>query len=354
MTKNIVISGDTLTGKTMVAIAIAGRLRSMGRKVGYFKPAGTKSYHHSTTEEDIDEDAALMKELLKMEESLRTICPIVRANSSYDELLKVGADKLKDRLRESYELISEGRDYVIVEGSKAPWHLLHVSLSTPQIAADLDATVICLVNFPDITAIDDALLQKELFSREGVSDIGIVLTQVPPMLRKTISEKISSYLSTQGLHFCGTIYHNRELFSPTIREILRALDGQMVFGDKKMDVPVDQFMVGSMALENALKWFRRAKGKAVITSGDRADICLAALETDTNLLILTGGLGPDIGTLARAKELDVPIMTTAHDTYRTSQIVDGLIGTVSPDNPEKLSAVEKIVGEALDFTCLGI
>jgi BioD-like phosphotransacetylase family protein len=354
LARNIVISGDTLTGKTMVAIAIASKLRSMEKKVGYFKPSGTKSYHHSTPKEDVDEDAAIMKDLLGMKEPLSTICPIVRVKSSYDELLKVGSDKLKDKMLKAHARISKGMDYVLVEGTKAPWHLLHVGLSTPKIALELNASVICLVNFPDITAIDDVLLQKELFAAEGIECIGIVLTQVPPMLRRAISERIAPYLTSQGVDFCGVIYDNRELFSPTIREILRALDGEMVSGDSKMDLPIDQFMVGSMAPENALKWFRRAKDKAVITSGDRSDICLAALETDTNLLILTGGLGPDIRALSRAKELDVPVMMTAYDTYRTSQIVDGLVGTVSAENPEKMAIVERIVGEALDLSCLGL
>ncbi|MFW9982236.1 MAG: DRTGG domain-containing protein [Candidatus Thorarchaeota archaeon] len=88
----------------------------------------------------------------------------------------------------------------------------------------------------------------------------------------------------------------------------------------------------------------------MITSGDRSDICLTALETDTNLLILTGGMDPDIRTIARARELDVPIMITAHDTYTTNQLVDNLIGTVTGDNREKLAIVEKMVGDSLDLT----
>ncbi len=117
-----------------------------------------------------------------------------------------------------------------------------------------------------------------------------------------------------------------------------------------MDLLVDRFMVGSMAPENALKWFRRAKDKAVITSGDRSDICLAALETDTNLLILAGGMGPDIRTLSRARDLGVPIMMTAHDTYTTSQKVDRLVGTVNPENKKRVATVQSIVGKAIDLT----
>ena len=352
MTENIVISGNTLTGKTMVAIALAARLKEKGKSVGYFKPAGTKSYEHSTSSEDVDEDAAIMKELLELEHSLSCICPIVRTNSSYDELLSVGHDKLMKKITTCYSEISEGFDYMIVEGTKASWHLMHVDLSTPQITKELNASVICLVNFPDITAIDDILLQIELFKQQGIEKVSIVLNMVPPMLKKTVTEQIGPFLEERGISLVGIIYLNRELFSPTVREIQKALDGQMVADTDKMDLLIDQFMVGSMAPENALKWFRRVHDKAVITSGDRTDICLTALETDTNLLILTGGMGPEIGTVARARELGVPLMMTAHDTYSTGHIVDGLIGTVTADNKEKLAIVENIVGEALDLDAI--
>ncbi len=354
MAKNIVITGDTVTGKTMVAIALANKLREGGATVGYFKPSGVKSFAHSTSEVDVDEDAAIMKDILGMEERLSCICPIVRHMSSYDELLRIGRKELKQRIHSCYEEVSKNRDYVIIEGEKSPWRLLHVGLSTLDITRDLGATVLCLVNFTDVSAIDDILLQKALFADYGIERIGVILNLVPPMLKKVVNESIRPFLEENGMVFCGVLYHNRELFSPTIREILRALEGEMVIGSEKMDLLVDQFIVGSMAPENALKWFRRSKDKAVITSGDRADICLAALETDTNLLILTGGMGPEIGTLTRARELGIPIMMTALDTYGTSRVVDDLIGTVTVDDREKIAAVEKIVGEALHLDGLDL
>jgi BioD-like phosphotransacetylase family protein len=352
MTENIVISGDTLTGKTMVAIALAAKLREKNLSVGYFKPAGTKSYEYSTSDQDIDEDAAIMKELLGMKQQLSCICPIVRTKSSYDELVRIGHTKLMKKIKDCYSEISEGLDYMIIEGTKASWHLMHVDLSTPQIAKEFKASVICLVNFPDITAIDDILLQIKLFNQEGIENVKIVLNMVPPMLKKTVSEDIAPFLKEKGIDLVGVIYLHRELFSPTVREIYRALGGEMITGANKMDLLIEKFLVGSMAPENALKWFRRTRDKAVITSGDRSDICLAALETDTNLLILTGGMGPDIGTVARARELGVPIMMTAHDTYTTGHIIDGLIGTVTADNKEKLAIVEKIVGDSLDLNVI--
>ncbi|MHA3963713.1 MAG: DRTGG domain-containing protein [Candidatus Thorarchaeota archaeon SMTZ1-45] len=349
MTINIVISGDTLTGKTMVAIALAAKLKDRNNSVGYFKPVGTKSYEYSTSTEDVDEDAAIMKELLGLKHPLSSISPIVRTKSSFDELLHIGHENLLKKIKTCYTEISTNLDYVLIEGTKASWHLLHVDLSTPRIAKELNASVICLVNFPDIEAIDDVLLQIELFRHQGIEKVSIILNMVPPMLKRTVSEQIGPFLEKQGVGLVGVLYLHRELFSPTIREIQKALEGEMITGAEKMDILIEKFMVGSMAPENALKWFRRTSDKAVITSGDRSDICLAALETDTNLLILTGGMGPEIGTIARARELGVPIMMTAHDTYTTGQIVDNLIGTVTAENKEKLAIVEKIVGESLDM-----
>ncbi|NHJ15003.1 MAG: phosphotransacetylase family protein [Candidatus Thorarchaeota archaeon] len=352
MPKNIVISGETLSGKTLVALGIASRLRADGKSVSYFKPVGEKSFEISTSTQHLDEDAVVMKEVLGMDADVKCICPIVRTLSGIDEFLKVGHDALFDEIASCYSKVSQDMDYVIIEGTKAPWHMLHVGLSTAQLAKDLDAQVICLVNFPDITSIDDILLQRDFFNAHGVERIAIILNMVPPMLKSTIVEKVEPFLRDNDLGFCGAIYTNRELFSPTIRDILRVLGGEMILGQEKIDDLIDSFLVGSMAPENALKWFRRSVDKAVITSGDRSDICLAALETDTNLLILTGGLGPDIRTLSRAKEQGVPIMMTAHDTYTTSRLVDGLVGTIDAENKEKIAAIERIIGDALHIDCL--
>jgi BioD-like phosphotransacetylase family protein len=354
MAKNLIISGHTFSGKTMVALALAAKLQDEGKAIGYFKPVGKKSYEHSEKALDVDEDAAVMKQVLELKANLACICPVIRTQSSYDEFLQVGHEDLLKKIMDCYQEISDGMDYVIMEGSKLPWHLLHVQLSTPQIAKLLDATVLCLVNFKDITAIDDIIHQRDFFKQHGIENIGIILNMVPPMLKATITDKIKPFVEEQGLCFCGVIYLNRELFSPTVREILKELDGEILTGDDQLDRLVDQFLIGAMTPDNALKWFRRAKNLGVITSGDRSDICMAALETDTNLLILTGGMGPDIRTISRAKECEVPIMMTAHDTYTTAQIVNGLVGTVTPENKEKIELIKKTIGKALDLSCLGL
>jgi BioD-like phosphotransacetylase family protein len=70
-----------------------------------------------------------------------------------------------------------------------------------------------------------------------------------------------------------------------------------------------------MTIESALKYLRRAANKAVITGGDRADMTLTALESGTSVLILTGGLYPDVSVLSRASEKKVPVILVPFDTF---------------------------------------
>ena len=80
---------------------------------------------------------------------------------------------------------------------------------------------------------------------------------------------------------------------------------------------------------------------------------VAALETDTNVVVLTDGLGPDTRTVLRAKQLGVPLIMTAHDAFTTADTVDDFVHSVSTQNKEKVAVAERIVGDALDLSKLG-
>jgi len=84
-----------------------------------------------------------------------------------------------------------------------------------------------------------------------------------------------------------------------------------------MDRIVEDIVIGAMTAESALGYLRRAANKAVITGGDRSEVALAALETNTSALILTGGLYPDVKVIARAEEKGIPLILVHYDTYST-------------------------------------
>ena len=95
-----------------------------------------------------------------------------------------------------------------------------------------------------------------------------------------------------------------------------------------------------------LKFFRRKVNKAVITGGDRADVQLAALETPTKCLILTGNFQPSSVVQGRAEELGVPMVLVTYDTLTAVEKVGEIIRHVKFHEVKK---IDKIVDVVRDY-----
>jgi uncharacterized protein len=108
------------------------------------------------------------------------------------------------------------------------------------------------------------------------------------------------------------------LSSVTIAEIVEELSGTVLSAEENVDQIAESFMVGAMGQDKAMRFFRRRPRKVVVTGGDRSDVQLAALETDTRALVLTGDLPPSAHVLSRAEELGVPMVLVASTRCRRS------------------------------------
>jgi BioD-like phosphotransacetylase family protein len=112
------------------------------------------------------------------------------------------------------------------------------------------------------------------------------------------------------------------------------------------------FTVGAMTLEAALSRFRRQQDKVVITGGDRADIQLAALETSTVALILTGNLHPSPLVLQQAETLGVPVLLVPSNTMETVEKIERTYGKTRLGQPEKLEAFMELMAAHVDTAAI--
>lgn len=111
----------------------------------------------------------------------------------------------------------------------------------------------------------------------------------------------------------------------SIRKLADILHGEILTSPEKSGDLVESIMVGAMTLDPAPLYFGLRTNKAVVTRGDRPDIQLAALETPTRCLVLTGGVKTLPIVVQRAGELGVPIILVDKDTTATlSAIEEGL------------------------------
>ena len=119
-------------------------------------------------------------------------------------------------------------------------------------------------------------------------------------------------------------------------------------GTDRLDLLVESLVIGAMNVSSALRYFRKRHNKAVVTGGDREDLQLAALETSTQCLILTGHLAPSDRILRRAEEMEVPILSVDLDTLTTVEIVEHSFNQVRLHEPVKVHCVREMYAAHLD------
>jgi hypothetical protein len=343
--KNLYIMGTAGSGKTALAVGLALKLVEQGYRVAYFKPVG----HTTGFREQHDEDARLMQEVLDLKHPLDMIVPFI-AGPSYLSGYRQG--DVLERVLFCYRQVSAGADVVLIGGAAFPHIMGCWGLDAATLARKLEATVLFTIRIENDFSLDRTIFFNRYLAQQGIRVLGNIFNNVPrPLLAKT--EGIyKAILNEQGHRTLGIIPQCPELSSPTVMEFYETLGGEILAGEENMNRLVEDVIIGAMTIESALGYLRRAPNKAVITGGDRADLALAALETNTSVVILTGGLYPDIKVIARAAEKNVPLILVHYDTFTTIEKLAEVSRHIRPRDRKRITLAKENVEKYCDFTAI--
>jgi BioD-like phosphotransacetylase family protein len=327
-------SSETYSGKTLTSIVLGTRWQRQGRRVGYFKPLGLLPVTVGGAVSD--EDALFVAKCLKLDLAPSDLCPIVLTRGS----CHMDPGLARSRVLKAFESASKDADVMIVSGIGA---LLSrgsmLGLNGVRMAELLDAKVLLIGKCESYLDADSVLASRQAL---GERLIGAFLNLVPPRLKEEIWDHVIPCLEASGLTIFGLLPRDPVLHSVTVKELAEATGGEFLSGAEAADELVENFVVGAMGVEYALRYFRRTPRKCVITGGDRSDLQLAALETPTRCLVLTGDLRPSHTVLARAQELGVPVLLVKDDTLGTVSTIDEMLGKLRVREPKKIDhAIEQ-------------
>lgn len=314
------------SGKSIVALGLA---LNHPRKVGYFKPF--RETLRTEGDRLIDQDAYLMKHALGLKAGEEQLSPF-----TYDIYKPVTIEEIVSSYKAVHE---EGRD-MLVEGTRdiLIGFLHHVS--GMAIAEAINADVV-LVSSRQPGSMDKLVMLTQLLSSYKINFKGVILNM-------SFKPEARALLEERGIKVLGSIPEAPELKHFTVREVADALNARVLVEEGFFN-NVEEVMIGAMQPEAAIKYMRRMSRKALITGGDRTDILMAALATDTSCLVLTGGLYPEKQVIAKAYEARVPILLTSHDTLRAAEMIDHLIARIDPDNKKKIERVRQMVADNVDL-----
>ena len=334
----IVASTRQYAGKSGICVALIKELEGRGMDVGYFKPFGTMP--DRVEGRLTDQDAHYVNGGLRRPSNPADVCPVIKTRELLESSMAGPRPDLHGKVTDAFGRVSEGRDVVIVEGPSDVFQALALDLSICQIAQLLEAKVL-LVDNPERIDFPDEVLGAADCLHEYLA--GVVFNRVDPSQWEYVTKHAAPFVEARGIRCFGTIPLDPLLTSVSVHEIVQALGGTVLTAEERLDSSVESVMIGAMGQDKALRFFRRKARKAVITGGDRADVQLAALETTTSTLVLTGNFPPSSMVLARAEELGVPMVLVDMDTLSAVERVEQLIGRVHLHDPAKAARIRELL-----------
>lgn len=335
------------SGKNMVAMGIGLRLQKEGYRVGYMKPVGAQP-----EEKDGrlgDSDAFFVQDILGLNEDPALVTPVV---VDHDFKMKAFTGKCEDlmpRIRDAYEKLGQDKDVMLVAGSGSMYSGKYYNMDGISVIKALDIKSIIIDRYVKELNYDYLMVMKETL---GDQLIGVLLNDIPPSFRDELDSLLQPFLENRGIKVLGKIPTDPLMGAIRVVDLADRLGGKIITAQDKSGRVVENFLIGTMQVENFMTHFRKSKKSAIIVGGDRSDVQLVALEGQCQCLVLTGNLYPNDIIMTRAEVLEVPIVVVRDDTFSVAKKMEAILSRHKLRDVVKIQHGSQLVSSIMDFAYL--
>lgn len=339
----LVASTEAYSGKSATIVGLTYQLKEKGINVAYGKPLGNCLSNNLT--EILEEDISFLSTTLGLNDNQIKLPLIYLDRDTLNQRLQ-GENKtdyssaLQDYLQDIQE------DFVFLEGPANLSEGSLFNLSVPEIAEIVNASILLVSRYDSLLSASSLVAAKKFL---GDRLLGVVINDIPPSAIDNVATVVKPYLEQQDIPVLGMFPKDNLLHSVSVRELATRLNAQVLCRRDRLDLMVESLSIGAMNVNSALEYFRQRQNMAVVTGGDRTDLQLAALETSTHCLILTGHIPPQQLILSRAEDLEIPVLSVDFDTLTTVEIVDGSFGRVPIHELIQVACIRELIAQNFDL-----
>lgn len=167
---------------------------------------------------------------------------------------------------------------------------------------------------------------------------GTIVTRAP-------AADASRIVARQGV-LC-VLPEDRVLAAPSVADIASSINARWLTKADGSD-SIDRVMIGTIASDAASPYFAARDRKCVVTRYDKTDVQLAALLTDVEMLVLTGGGEPSPYLLDRVAGTrdDISVVVVEEDTVDAMRAIEGLYGASRFEGNGKMLRAVELLDEA--------
>ncbi|WP_158844152.1 phosphate acetyltransferase [Algibacter sp. L1A34] len=339
MSKGIYVATiEPNSGKSVIVLGLMRMLLGKTAKVGYFRPI-----IEDLEEGEMDNHISTVLSHFEIDINYKNTYAFTR-NEVVDLYNQGKSGKVIDEVIKKYKYLESRFDFVLVEGTDFSHENSSLELDINiLISKNLSIPVIIVSqgDKKDVKSILDSVQLAHDTYKEEVDVISIVTNKVDIDQISVLKEQLKKRINTNA--DIAVIPKIKSLSSPTIKEIVKTLNANILFGKDMVNNQAENFSVGAMQLRNYLTHLK--ENALVITPGDRADIILGALQAHISKnypkisgIILTGGLIPEESILKLIEGLSsvVPIVSVKAGTFSVTNTIGKIKSKIRPDNIEKI------------------
>ncbi len=323
-------------GKTSMIVGLG---KVLGGKIGYMKPMGDRLLYQKKRLWDYD--SALVTNIF----GLRSRPEDVTIGFEHSKLGYMYDDAARrKKLLDIASEIEKDCDYLFVESGKNLRYGTSVNMDAISLSRDLGAKLVVVMAGAEDTIMDDLAFLKQYVDLHGADLMGVIINKVADIEDFQVTHMDT--IHKMGIRVLGFVPFKKELTQFSMNYLADMLFAKVLAGDEELLKPVKHIFVGAMSASSALRdpSFKK-EGKLIITSGEREDIILAALDTDTTGIVLTNNILPSPAIISMAATKNVPLLLTHPDTFHVTKQVDDAVPLLTKDSTEKIAMLKDITSE---------
>jgi BioD-like phosphotransacetylase family protein len=345
-------------GKTTVSLGLIYNFQQRFKKVGFIKPIGQRYLQEEGAK--IDEDSYLIEEACGIKCPLKDMSPIA-VEKGFTEKYIVRPDKasITSQIMSAFRKVAHRQDLVVIEGTGHAGVGSVFDHSNAAVAKLLGSKVIIISSGGIGRPIDEIVLNKALFEKEGVKVLGVIVNKVLPQKFEKINQLVRAGLKRKGINVLGIIPYEPSLCYFTIEQILEETDFELLCGRPFVENFIAHVVVGAMQPDDAIGYI--TDDSLLITPGDREDMIVKALgclrENDSSRcrvsgIVLTGGFLPSQDLRDKLTASKTPVLLARHDTYTVASAIHDMTVKIRPRDNEKISKIEEMIKKNVDLEAI--
>lgn len=338
--KNLIIGSlNEGVGKTSVIVGLG---KVLTEKFGYLKPFGDRLIYQRKRLWDYD--SALITGIFSLEQNSEEMTigfEHSKLRYMYDE------SSTRAKLLEMSGNLEANNPLLFIEGGKDLTYGASIHLDTLSLARNTGGKLILVIAGDSSSVIDDITFTKKYVDTTNI-DIGVIINKVTNLedFRYTHLQDIRD----MGVEVLGVVPYVQDLTYVPVHYIADKLQARVIAGEGGLNRRVKNIFVGAMSVDAAIRLpLFRLENKLAITGGDRSDMIVAALESDTSGIILTANIIPPQNIIAKAADKNIPLLLVPFDTFRAAKQIDDMTPLLTADDNERIGLLQQLIEQHVDI-----